>query len=158
MTLHGILITLSAKRIVQLTEDPETLEDVVDARDETPIPGLLDVGNAWDALDLLLSDRGHHAVLGDAMLARSGKELEDMAFEHVRLLAPARVAEVAQALAALPKGLVAERYARLAGKQVHGGLGNDKDEIEGLEVLLRRVVALYQDAAKQQHSMLALLV
>ncbi len=158
MTRHGILITLSAKRLSQLTEDPETLEDVIDARDETPIPGLLDLGNAWDALDVLVSDRGHHAVLGDALLARSGKELEDMAFDHVRLIGPARVAEVAKALAALPPKLVAERYATLASKKLEGGLGKDKEEIEGLELLLRRVIALYQDAAKQQHSMLALLV
>jgi hypothetical protein len=158
MTRHGILITLSAKRLAQVTQDPETLEDVVDARDEAAIPGLLDLGNAWDALDVLVSNRGQDALLGDALLARSGKELEDAAFDHARLLGPARVAEVAKALAALPKGLVADRYGTLAAKKVEGGLGKDQEEIEGLDLLLRRVIALYQDAAKQQHSMLALLV
>jgi hypothetical protein len=155
---HGILITLSTKRLAQLEQDPDTLEDVIEARDETPIPGLLDLGSAWDALDCLLSSRGEHAVLGDAVLARTGRELEDTSFDHVRLIAPARVVEVAKALAQLPAKLVAERYRTLAGKKVHGNLGNDEDEIEGLELLLRRVIALYQDAAKQQHSMLALLV
>src|SRR5438445_13701327 len=104
---HGILITCSTKRLAQLEEDPETLEDVVDARDETAIPGLLDLGSAWDALDILLSDRGRDALLGDTVLARTGRELEEVAFDHARLLAPPRVAEVAKALAALPGNLVA---------------------------------------------------
>lgn len=155
---HGILITLSAKRLSQLVDDPETLEDVIDARDETAIPGLLDIGNAWDALDAIVSDRGAHAVLGDALLARSGTELDDVSFDHARLLPPARVVEVAKALTALPKGVVTARYGSLASQKLEGGLGRDREEIEGLELLLRRVIALYQDAAKQQHSMLALLV
>lgn len=155
---HGILITLSAKRLSQLVDDPETLEDVVEARDETAIPGLLDIGSAWDALDVLLSDRGKEAVLGDTVLARSGKELDGHSFESCRLLPPVRVAEIAAALAGLPKKLVAERYRVLASKAVHGDLGNDEDEIEGLELILRRVIALYQDAAKQKHSMLVLRV
>jgi hypothetical protein len=62
--MHGILITLSTKRLAQLEEDPETLEDVLDARHEQPIPGLLDIGKAWDALDVMLSDRGKDALLG----------------------------------------------------------------------------------------------
>jgi hypothetical protein len=158
MTRHGILITLSAKRLSQLEAEPETLEDVVDARDETVIPGLLDLGNAWDALDVLLSDRGEHAVLGDAVLARTGEEFEGTELHDVRVIAPARVVEVARALALLPAKLVSDRYRQLAAKRVHGGLGNDPDEIEGLELLLRRVIALYQEAAQKQHSMLALRV
>jgi hypothetical protein len=157
MTRHGILITLSPKRLAQIEAEPETLEDVVDARDEQPIPGLLDLGSAWDALDVLLSDRGAHAVLGDAVLARSGRELDGTEFA-AHLIAPARVAEVARALGDLPATLVKDRYRTLAAKKVHGGLGNDPEEIDGLNVLLRRVIALYQDAAKQKHSMLALLV
>jgi hypothetical protein len=155
---HGILITCSTKRLAQLEEDPETLEDVIDARDETAIPGLLDLGSAWDALDVLLSDRGKDAILGDAVIARSGRELEDVAFDEARLLAPPRVAEIAKALAGLPDNLVESRYRVLAGKAVHGELGHDEEEIEALELILKRVVALYQDAAKQKYSMLALRV
>ncbi len=157
MTRHGILLTLSAKRLTQLEAEPEILEDVVDARDEQPIPGLLDLGSAWDALDVLLSDRGAHAVLGDAVLARSGRELDGTDFA-VRLIGPARVAEVSRALSDLPANLIKDRYPTLAAKKVQGKLGNDPEEIVGLDLLLRRVIALYQDAAKQKHSMLAVLV
>jgi hypothetical protein len=143
---HGILITCSTKRLAQLEEDPETLEDVIDARDETQIPGLLDLGSAWEVLDALLSDRGKNALLADAVLARSGREL-DVSFDEARLLAPPRVAEVAKALAALPPGLVADRCK-----------GQDPEDIEALQIILKQVVALYQDAAKQKHSMLALRV
>jgi hypothetical protein len=158
MTRHGILITLSPKRLAQLEQDPETLEDVVDARDETQIPGLLDLGSAWDALDVLLSDRGKDALLGDAVLARTGRALTGVELEDVRLLTPARVGEVARALAALPPTLVADRYASLAAKKVHGEIGHDRGEIEALELILKRVIALYVDAAKQKHSMIALRV
>jgi hypothetical protein len=145
--MHGILISCSQKRISQLESDPETLEDVVDARTETQIPGLLDLGSSWDALDLLLSARGKDPVLGDAVLARSGRELEDVAFEEARLIPPPRVAEVAKALAALPANVIAERTK-----------GGDPEDIEALQIIFKRVVQLYQDAAKQKMSMLALRV
>jgi hypothetical protein len=155
---HAILITLSQKRLSQLVDDPETLEDVVEARSEQPIPGLLDLGTSWDALDVLLSDRGKDAVLGDAVIGRTGEELDGHSFEDCRLLAPARVAEIAKALAALPAKLVADRYRILAHKAVHAELGHDQDEIAPLELILKRVIALYQDAARQKHAMLALRV
>ena len=144
---HGILISCSNKRLAQLEEDPETLEDVIDARDETVIPGLLDLGSAWEVLDVALSGGGKDAVLGDALLARSGEEMEDVAFDEARLLPPARVAEVAKALAALPANVIADRCR-----------GRDAEEIEALQIIYKRVVALYQDAAKQKFSMIALRV
>ncbi|HUJ61922.1 MAG TPA: DUF1877 family protein [Kofleriaceae bacterium] len=156
---HGILITLSPKRLAQIEAEPETIDDVLEARHDTQIPGLLDLGKAWDALDVLLSVRGKDALLGDAVLARTGEELDaDGDWDHARVLAPARVAEIATRLAALPPTVVSERYATLAGMQVHGGLGKDPGEIEALELILRRLVALYQDAARQKHSMLALMI
>jgi hypothetical protein len=157
--MNGILITLSSKRLAVLEEDPETLEDVIDARDDQQIPGLLDIGVTWDAFDVLLSDRGKDAVLGDAVLARTGRKLYDSGvLENARLLPPDRVAEVATKLASLPKGVVRDRYPQLAAKKVHGKLGDDPEEIEGLELLLGRVAALYQEAAKQKYSMLCVVV
>ncbi len=159
--MYGILITVSAKRLAQIEGDPDTLEDVVEARHDTEIPGLLDIGKAWDALDVILSDRGRDALLGDAVLARSGRPIgEDGVFESARLLAPARVAEVAKKLAELGPAVVKERYATLAGKKVHGKFGEkpDAEELEGLQIVYGRVVALYQDAAKQKHSMLTIIV
>ena len=52
--MHAILITMSSKRLAQIQEDPDTLADVLEARHETEIPGLLDLGTAWNALDTLL--------------------------------------------------------------------------------------------------------
>jgi len=74
--MHAILITMSPKRLAQIQEDPETLADVIEARHETEIPGLLDLGTAWNALDALLSEGGKDTILGDAVLARSG-EIDD---------------------------------------------------------------------------------
>jgi hypothetical protein len=155
--MFGILITLSPKRLAVLEEDPETLIDVVEARDEQPIPGLLDIGNAWDALDFMLSERGKDALLGDAVLGRSGRKFGD---GSARVLGPARVAEIAKRLDTLAPTHVDERYAGLANAKAHGKVGAEPDdeEREALQLLLGRVVALYKDAAKQQHSMLLMLL
>ncbi len=162
MGMYGILITCSAKRLAQIEGDPETLEDVLEARHDTEIPGLLDIGKTWDALDVMLSDRGKDVVLGDAVLARSGRPIgnEDGVFESARLIAPARVAEIAKKLMELGPSFVKDRYKSLAGKKVHGEFGEkpDDEELAGLQIVYGRVVALYQDAAKQKHSMLTIIV
>src|SRR5512140_3834 len=137
MGMYGILITVSTKRLAQLEEDPETLEDVLEARHETEIPGLLDLGKAWDALDVRVADRGKDAVLGDTILARTGRKLGDGegAFGAARLIGPARVAEVAKRLEALAPTHVRDRYPSLATAKVHGKFGErpDDEEREGLE-------------------------
>jgi hypothetical protein len=143
--MHAILITMSPKRLAQIQEDPDTLADVIDARHETEIPGLLDLGSAWNALDVLLSDGGKDSVLGDAVLARSGEPF-DSDFRSARLLVPGRVAEIAKKLESM-------KPASILGR--HDG---DAEEREALEVLLKRVIALYSAAAKAKHSLLALLV
>lgn len=151
------MITLSPKRLAVLEEDPETLIDVIEARDEQQIPGLLDLGNAWDALDVMLSDRGKDALLGDAVLARSGRKFGD---GTARVLGPARVTEIAKRLDALAPTHVDERYPALAAAKAHGKVGSEPDdeEREALQLLLSRIVALYKDAAHQQHSMLIMLL
>jgi hypothetical protein len=143
--MHAILITMSTKRLAQIQEDPETLADVVEARHETPIPGLLDLGTAWSQLDALLSDAGKDAVLGDAVLARTGEPF-DSDFKSARLLAPARVAEIAKKLEVMKPATVLGRHA------------GDPEEREALGVLIKQLVSLYSGAAKAKHSLLALLV
>ena len=146
---HGILIALSAKRLALLESEPDTLEDVVEARHEDAIPGLLDLKTYWDTLDMILSGRGRDDVLGDALLARSGKDLSvDNAFEQARVLAPQRVAEVAGKLTELTPATFKERAQQL-------GKAKDMDQ---LLALFKQVVALYAEAAKSRQSMLALLV
>ena len=143
--MHAILITMSPKRLAQCQEDPDTLADVVEARLETEIPGLLDLGTAWNALDALLSDGGKDPVLGDTVLARSGEPF-DSDFKSARLLTPSRVAEIAKKLEAMKPAAVLGRHT------------GDAEEREALEVLIKRVIALYSAAAKAKHSLMALLV
>lgn len=143
--MHAILITMSPKRLAQIQEDPDTLADVVDARHETEIPGLLNLGTAWNALDALLSDGGKDTVLADAVLARSGEPF-DSDFRSARLLTAGRVAEIAKKLEGLKPATLLAR---------HDG---DDEEREALEVLLKRVITLYSAAAKSKQQLLALLV
>lgn len=157
-TTHGILIALSSKRLALLESEPETLEDVIEARHEEPIPGLLDMQTHWETLDLLVSGRGRDPVLGDAFLARSGKPLSvDTAFEQALVLGPTRVAEISTKLAAVPATLVRERFTQLQEAKSPGKPVNAKQTAE-LEALFHRIVALYADAAKAKQSMLAVLV
>lgn len=158
--MHGVLISLSPKRLAQIEEDPETLEDVLDARHDTEIPGLLDIGRVWDALDVLISARGKDDVLGDALLARTGRPIgEDPTIESCRLLIPARVIEVAKKLQDLPASHVKDTYPALSQVKVHGKFGakQDDEECTGLEIVLSRVTTFYKDAAKQNHSVLVII-
>ncbi len=157
-TAHAILIALSSKRLALLESEPDTLEDVVEARHEEPIPGLLDVKTHWEMLDMIISGRGREETLGDTLLARTGKRLNvDTAFEQARVLSPQRVSEIADKLAALPTTLVAERFKQLSDAKTPGKPANAKQLAE-LEAVFAKIVALYVDAAKTKQSMLALLV
>ena len=98
---------------------------------------------------MILSGRGRDEVLGDALLARSGKNLDvDTAFEQARVLSPQRVAEVAAKLAELTTATFKERAQQL-------GKGKDMDQ---LLAMFKQMVTLYTEAAKSKQSMLALLV
>lgn len=157
-TPHAILIALSPKRQTLLESEPETLEDVVEARHEEPIPGLLDVQTHWETFDTLLSGRGRDEILGDALLARSGKRFNaGDAFEQAKLLSPQRVAEVAAKLAEFPKDTILERFKQLAEAKSPGKPANAK-ALATLEQLFDKLVAHYADAAKNKHSMLCLLL
>ena len=157
-TSHGILISLSSKRLALLESEPETLEDVIEARHEDAIPGLLDLNTHWETLDMLVSGRGRDPILGDAFLARSGKPLAvDTAFEQALVLGPMRVAEVAAKLAELPPTLVKERFTQLSEAKTPGKPPNAKTTA-ALETLFARVVELYVEAAKSKQSMLSVLV
>ncbi|MDQ3369700.1 MAG: YfbM family protein [Myxococcota bacterium] len=173
MGMDAILCSLSAKRLAMLEEDPEVLQDLLDARHESEIPGLLDLGNTWHALDVLLGE-GKSAVLGDAVLLRSGTRMAGAA--KARLIAAARVADVAKALAALPATHVRDKFKTLAGKSVHGNYGDDggmeddtaylREKVEKRQILevkelseaLLSLTVLYTEAAKGKHSMLMVIV
>ena len=148
-TTHGILIALSSKRLALLENEPDTLEDVVEARHEDAIPGLLDLKTYWETLDMIMSGRGRDEILGDVLIARSGKNLSvDNAFESARVLSPQRVAEIAPKLAELTLATFKERAQAL-------GKAKDMDQ---LLALYKQILALYDGAAKAKQSMLCILV
>lgn len=170
-----LLCSLSAKRIAMLDEDPEMLSELIGARHEVEIPGLFDLGKTWHALDLILSDGGD-ALLGDAVMARSGTKLRAAGKLQARMLAPARVAQIAKALGGLTPSLIKERYPSLYGKEVHGNYGQEicgpgevayirdsvkkihTNEIRELEMALAGVTALYASAVGTKSSMMSVIV
>jgi hypothetical protein len=157
-TPHAILIALSPKRQTLLESEPETLEDVVEARHDEPIPGLLDLNTHWETFDTLLSGRGRDEILGDALLARTGKRFNaGDAFEQAKILSPQRVAEVAVKLAEFPKDTILDRFKQLAEAKTPGKAANAK-ALAALEAMYDKLLALYADAAKNKQSMLCLLL
>lgn len=170
MGMNGIVCALSAKRRELVEEEPEILTEVIEARRREPIRGLLDLGKAWHALDVLLGE-GDDPVLGDAVLARSGAPFgPSFAFGRPKLLEPARVKQVAQALSELPEDFVESHYASLAGRNVHGGFGpkgtepddddalEEEEEREELTNLLARLTATFREAAQRGESVIAIVV
>jgi len=158
-----------------LEEDEEILGELIEASHEEPIPGLLALANTWHALDLLLGGP-KDTCLGDAILARSGLEMDvGGGLERAKVLPAPRVRVVAKALAGLPPDLVKQRYPLLHGVEVHGHFGQERSEpddalylrekvaqthaaeVRQLEATLASVVALYQAAAEAKHSMLSVL-
>jgi hypothetical protein len=70
------------------------------------------------------------------------------------------VRQISTALAHLPADLVSSRYPSLQGQEVHGryGQGQQASEVAELEELLRSVVDLYANAAREGHSMMSVIV
>jgi hypothetical protein len=176
MGMDALLCSLSPKRLAMIEEDPEVLTELIEARHDGEIPGLLDLGNTWHALDIMLGD-GKDDVLADALVARNGRKLKaEAAHGKARMIGASRVAEIAKALDALPDTLVADRYNVLYGKTVHGGYGqeviapddkqwlrdkitkNQKIEIDKLSEAFAAVVDLYVEAAEKKHSMMSVIV
>lgn len=165
MGMTALLCTLSTKRLALIQDDPEVFEELAASRHDSDIPGLLDLGKAWEALDVLLSDGGRDAVLSDAVLARKGQKLDaEGPYGPPRVLAPARVRQISAALEKLPADFLRHRYPLLQGRKVQGGYGEKPSaaqqarELTELEALLREIVALYAEAAEAGHSMMAAIV
>lgn len=175
MAMELVLCAMSAKRRAMLEEDPSLLRELLSARNEGKVPGLLDLGKTWDALDRILSKKGKDALMADAILARSGAKTKARAgVGNARILEPPRVAEIAAKLEELEDlmSLVEDRYEDLEG--AHGGWGEHKaakgdtkwlrekakagrvDEVKTLVDMLDAVITLYAEAAKAEQSMLSI--
>ena len=176
MGMDALLCSLSPKRLAMIEEDPEVLSELIEARHDSEIPGLVDLGNTWHALDIMLGD-GKDDVLADALVARNGRKMKaEAAHGKARMIGASRVVEIAKALSELPETMVADRYVTLFGKTVHGGYGqemvapddkqwlrdkiakNQKIEIDKLSAAFASVVELYKEAAAAKHSMMSVIV
>jgi len=174
MGMSGLLCALSAKRHALMEEDPGLLFDLSDPGGPE-MRGLLRLHKAWHALDILVSRDGDDPVLGDAVLARSGKSMKaEGAYGKAKFLAPERVAKIAAALARLPASLIRDRYGELFGKNVHGNYGQEtcapdeiafireqvadarNTEIGELDAKFVKLRALYAAAAKAGEGMMAI--
>lgn len=183
--MTGILCALSKQRRALLEEDPPLLAHVIAARRHERVPGLLVLGKTWHALDLIMGG-GRDAVLGDAVLARSGQSFgPSMSLGQPKLLEPDRVEAVADALEALPVELVHDRYPLLTGQDAHGGFGpkpqppappteydpelaalgfDDEEDAEEaaerdeLSVALERLTVFYRAAADRGDAVIAVVV
>lgn len=170
-----VLCAMSAKRRAMLDDDPSLLRELLSARSEGKVPGLLDLGKTWDAVDRIIAPKQKDLVLADAILARSGAKTKARAgVGQARLLEPPRVAEIAAKLEDLEDlmSLVEDRYDTLVG--AHGGWGEHKpakgdskwlqekaksarvDEVKQLVDMLDAVITLYGEAAKAEQSMLSI--
>jgi hypothetical protein len=173
MGMHVILCALSPARQAMLEEEPDLLDEVLSSRREVAIPGLIDLGKTWDALDRLVTGGRPEGPLSDAVLARGGRPFGKRgAIGKPRLLDAKRVAEVWAALEALPGDVVRQRYKSLAGKGVHGNYGQEvaapddpaylrqkvqettDREIGELEVIFKTLREVYAKAASSGHAML----
>lgn len=173
MGMHVILCALSPARQAMLEEEPDLLDEVLSSRREVAIPGLVDLGKTWDALDRLVTGGKAEGPLADAVLGRGGRPFGKRgAIGRPRLLDAKRVSEVSAALEALPADAVRQRYGSLAGKQVHGDYGKEvaepddpaylkqkvkethDREIVELEAVLTTLRETYAKAAKSGHAML----
>jgi hypothetical protein len=173
MGIGVVLCALSPTRQELLEKEPELLEEVLESRRDVAIPGLVDVGGAWDALDKMLNGGKAQGVLADAVLGRSGKPFGRRgSFGKPRLLEAARVKEVAAALEALPEDWIARGYGSLAGMSVQGDYGQEvpdpddppylkqkvqetrERELTELRALFGKLREAYRNAAKSGHAML----
>jgi hypothetical protein len=177
MGMELVLCAMSAKRRAMLDEEPSLLRELLSARHEGKVPGLLDLDKTWEALDRVLSKKGKSVdpLMGDVILARTGVKSKARAgFGNARILEPKRVAEIAAALDKLEDlmSLVEDRYDELAG--AHGGWGEHRaakgdskwlrekakegraTEVKTLVEMLDAVISLYAEAAQAEQSMLSI--
>ncbi len=173
MGMHVILCALSPARQAMLEEEPDLLDEVLSSRREVAIPGLVDLGKTWDALDRIVTGGKAEGPLADAVLGRAGRPFGKRgAVGRPRLLDTKRVSEVSAALEALPADVVKQRYKSLAGKGVHGDFGQEvaepddppylkqkvketiEREIAELDAMLKSLRETYAKAAKSGHAML----
>ena len=137
-----VLCALSRKRLEMIEEDPAVVDELLEARFEQEIRGLVDLGPRGGVLAKVLSTGGVPELL-DALLARSGKERPGMAG---KLLAATDVKKIAKALASVDHAWIDARCKEVGG-----------DKARGLLDAFRELQTLYVDAAARDDAMLVVI-
>jgi len=138
---HGlVLCSLSKKRLEMIDTEPQLVDDLLDARHEQAVPGLLDLGQKGASLvKLLLTGTPE---LADSLLARSGADVEGL---PARVLRATEVKRIAVALKAVHPRWIQERCDAI------GPAGR------GLAEAFAAVQKLYAEAAGRDDSMLVVI-
>lgn len=182
MALSLTLCRLSAKRLELLRDDPTLIRDVLRVTDQK-VPGLLRIGETWDALAHIVKpwDDATQALQG-LLRAQGGKALATSGpFAKARLFDADAVKKMAALLAAAPSDGVRARVVALKGTKCEGeyfgapskSKDKDKDD-EGdslieqldeddendpspeLEAALRSVHELLREVASKGESLLVI--
>lgn len=151
MGISYCLCPLSAKRLALLEEDPELVHELTEAA----VPDMVDLGPKGFELDGILLFAGRNATIRDAVFAQTGRELGEPG-DGMRVHTAARVAEIHEALEALPADVIARHYedARKAIPQLERGPA----AIAQFTQLFEHLRKVYAKAAKSGHGMLTFMV
>jgi hypothetical protein len=136
-----VLCALSRKRLEMIEEDPAVVDELLEARFEQEIRGLVDLGPRGGVLAKVLSTGAPELL--DALLARTGRERPGMAG---KLLAASDVKRIAKALANVDAAWIDERCKTVGG-----------DKARGLHDAFRQLQTLYVDAAARDDAMLVVI-
>lgn len=140
-----ILCALSAKRLTQLKEEPTLAADLLEARHEQTIKGLVDLGSRGAALIQTFTRSDAAEIVTDAIRGRTGTVISGLPEGlTARLLGAEEVVRIAKSLDAQSETLVKDRCAAAGA-----ALGQPK-----LELGYRAMRDLYRNAAKAGESML----
>lgn len=140
-----ILCALSPKRLAQLKEEPSLAADLLEARHEQTIKGLLDLGSRGGALIKAFTRSDASEIVTEAIRARSGAALDGLPEGlTARLIGATDVARIATTLDAQNESLVKDRCAAAGA-----ALGQPK-----LEMGFKAMRDLYRSAARNGESML----
>jgi hypothetical protein len=168
MGMHLVICTLSPKRAALLEEDPELWTEICTSRE--PVPGLLRIGKAWEALAQIVAPWDAGGGLAALFRASAGVSFGPQgALRHPRRLEPDEVTALDGIFDQVPLGACQMRAAALRGSEVHGGFfggpgkgtldaeleapdGGDRAEAAMLDAVLEGVRALVSDAAKRGHA------
>jgi hypothetical protein len=167
MGMHLVICTLSPKRAALLEEDPELWTEICTSRE--PVPGLLRIGKAWEALAQIVAPWDAGGGLAALFRASAGVSFGPQgAFGHPRRVEPDEVTALDRIFDQVPRGACQMRAEALRGSEVHGGYfggpgarkgtldveleapgGGDRAEAAMLDAVLEGVRALVSDAAKR---------